>query len=125
MLRLCASLLSLILAPPAIVTADPYLAESLSCSGITQQSGLVRCHGPASLDIDISGPDGEVLRSVRTDETGTVFIGLRQHDPSTLRLEPAASRIPPSNESQRTGAFGIMAGPLTSGCRMWCAGPGG
>lgn len=95
MLRLCASLLSLILAPPAIVTADPYLAESLSCSGITQQSGLVRCHGPASLDIDISGPDGEVLRSVRTDETGTVFIGLRQHDPSTLRLEPAASRIPP------------------------------
>ncbi len=88
--------LALLLATAApAANGEPITAESLSCSGITKQSGLIRCKGPADLEIEISGPDGEHLRTVRTDETGAVLIGLRQDEPSPLRLKPLASDIPP------------------------------
>lgn len=90
------TLLALLLATAApAANGEPITAESLSCSGITKQSGLIRCKGPADLEIEISGPDGEHLRTVQTDETGAVLIGLRQDEPSPLRLKPLASDIPP------------------------------
>ncbi|MEE2878257.1 MAG: M23 family metallopeptidase [Pseudomonadota bacterium] len=95
MLRDALSAILLFLPLTPVANADKWAAQSLSCSGITKQSGLVRCKGPAGLDLDIKGPEGELLRTVRTDETGEVFIGLRQHEPSPIEIAPQAGPIPP------------------------------
>lgn len=94
-----ALLLTAMLFLPAVAASgddtDRWAPQSLSCAGIAKQGGLLHCSGPAATTIEIRDEDGEVLRTVRTGETGKVLIGLKQKDPASISLAPAGSPIRP------------------------------
>lgn len=78
--------------PVGPATADEPI--ELACDGIAKQSGLLVCSGPADTLIDVATPGGAVSRTVRSDETGRVFIGLKQDESAQLLLKPQTSKAP-------------------------------
>ncbi|WP_300376067.1 M23 family metallopeptidase [Henriciella sp.] len=86
--------LVLLLASPAR-TEPPPPATALTCTGVTKQGGLLVCEGPPETAIHVTSPKDKHDRTVRTDEAGTVLIGLHQKEASTLTLTPDPGQIPP------------------------------
>lgn len=97
MILMRALLLAVAFLPPAALqtAADNHTPQSLSCAGIAKQSGLLRCHAAPDMEIEVSGPDGETRRTVKTNQFGRVLIGLQQKEPSKLQLTPVDSVIRP------------------------------
>jgi murein DD-endopeptidase MepM/ murein hydrolase activator NlpD len=94
MIRLAALLSSGLLALllPAGANAQ---SAALSCGGVARQGGLLVCSGPETTDIRVAGEDGTGARTVRTDDNGTVTIGLTRDDPSPLVLTAAQAGVAP------------------------------